>query len=210
MSYWFLIVLIGIVGYLVQNTKFIKIPGWLQVIFWVIMLSLVSKISDTLTGILFIGLIVWWLIRRKNCKRKRDQLAEASTNADQGFPYDVPEDPIKRYASTPNRQAALAELKSSPKELVKYIHQEIDTFFMNEWAKMSAIYSDQKGQFDEDVRDNAGHQMREILDAIFAKFAKQQRAALAEKQSINEELKGKHKEEIDIAMQVYEKWQDKS
>ena len=52
--------------------------------------------------------------------------------------------------------------------------------------------------------------MREILDAIFAKFAKQQRATLAEKQSINEELKGKHKEEIDIAMQVYEKWQDKS
>jgi hypothetical protein len=52
--------------------------------------------------------------------------------------------------------------------------------------------------------------MREILDAISAKFAKKKRAEMVEKQSINEELKAQHKQEIDIAMQVYDKWQDKS
>lgn len=203
------IVIVAFLAYLMHSSKFISIPGWLKCIFWLFVLGVVSKVSDTLTGILFIALIVWWLLSRQNRKRKRDVVEDEPLVDNQAFPFEVPEDPIKRYASTPKRQVALAELKSSPKELVEYIHQEIDTFFMNEWTKMSAIYSDRKGQFDEDVRDNAGHQMREILDAIFAKYAKQQRAVLAEKQSINEELKVKHNEEIDIAMQVYEKWQDK-
>ena len=65
-------------------------------------------------------------------------------------------------------------------------------------------------RFDDDVQENASRQMREILDAIFAKFAKKRRAEMVEQQSINEELKAQHKQEIDIAMQVYDKWQDKA
>lgn len=209
MKYLLIILLVNFVAYLMHNTKFINISGWIKLIFWVFILVFVFKVSDTLTGVVLVSLIVWWLIGRQNRQSKRHTAEVEPLTDKQSLSFDVPQDPIKRYASTPKRQAALGELKSSPKELVKYIHQELDTFFMNEWAKMSAIYSDQTGQFDEDVRENAGRQMREILDAIFAKFAKQQRAVLAEKQSINEELKVKHKEEIDIAMQVYEKWQDK-
>lgn len=210
MMYLGLIVIVGFIAYLTQDKQDKKLPRWLKLIFWVLVLSILSKVSDTLAGAVFIGLIAWWFVKKPSRRRKQQVAEERSDTADAVPHFKSEEDPVKRYASTPKRQAALAELLSTPKELATYIDQEIDTFFMNEWTKMAAIYSDQTGQFDDDVRDNAGHQMREILDAIFAKFAKKKRAELVEKQSINEELKVKHKAEIDIAMQVYDKWQDKA
>ncbi|GFH40428.1 hypothetical protein [Pseudolactococcus insecticola] len=178
----------GIFGFLIIVAIFIKILPWLL-------------------GFAALVLIIWLIVRAVK-KNKVNAAFEAAAEQEKQA-YKIAKSPITRYISTDRCQLALQELKSTPDELKNYSHQEIDTFFMNEWAKMDAIYSDETGQFDADVRDNAFRQMTEILDAIFAKFAKKKRAELIEKQAINEELKAKHKEEIDIAMTVYDKWQDK-
>ena len=207
------ILVVGLIAYLTQDRRQRKMPMWLKVIFWIFVLVALADISEGLSGIIFLTLIVWWFVRRPSRQERKKAKAAAQVEdmrAQAKAASAPPIDPIKRYVSTPKRQEALAELASTPKELADYIHQEIDTFFMNEWTKMSIIYMDQSDQFDDDVQDNAGHQMREILDAIFAKFAKKRRAEMVEQQSINEELKAQHKQEIDIAMQVYDKWQDKA
>ncbi|GFH43375.1 hypothetical protein Hs30E_19260 [Lactococcus hodotermopsidis] len=210
------VIIVGAIAYFTLDKRERRIPRWLKIVFWLIVLGLIVAISEELGGIVVLGLLVWWFVRRTSRKKARVTVAKREKEVISDEPdkpqstYQHLQNPISRYVSTPKRRAALADLESTPKELAGYIHQEIDTFFMNEWTKMAAIYSDETGRFDTDVRDNAARQMREILDAIFAKFAKVKRAELVEKQSINEELKAKHKEEIDIAMQVYEKWQDKS
>ena len=210
MFYLGIIVVVGLIAYLTQNKKKKKMPRWLKVLLVVIALVVLGDISEKLSGIVLLALIVWWFVRRPS-RQNRHQTAETAAMRKQAkSSFAQPIDPIKHYVSTPKRREALVELGSTPKELAVYIHQEIDTFFMNEWTKMSVIYMDQSDQFDDDVQENAGRQMREILDAISAKFAKKKRAEMVEKQSINEELKAQHKQEIDIAMQVYDKWQDKS
>jgi hypothetical protein len=105
---------------------------------------------------------------------------------------------------------ASMSLTINDSEVIAYVLQEIDTFFMNEWTKMMVIFSNESGQFDDEVRENAVEGMREIFDAIFVKFCEKKRAEMTEKQMINDELKAQHKAEIDIAKQVYEKWQDKT
>ena len=210
MFYLGIIVVVGLIAYLTQNSQNKKMPRWLKVLLVVIALVVLGDISEKLSGIVLLALIVWWFVRRPS-RQNRHQTAETAAMRKQAkSSFAQPIDPIKHYVSTPKRREALVELGSTPKELAVYIHQEIDTFFMNEWTKMSVIYMDQSDQFDDDVQENAGRQMREILDAISAKFAKKKRAEMVEKQSINEELKAQHKQEIDIAMQVYDKWQDKS
>lgn len=210
MFYLGIIVVVGLIAYLTQNSRDKKMPRWLKVLLVVIALVVLGDISEKLSGIVLLALIVWWFVRRSS-RQNRHQTAETEAMRKQAkSSFAQPIDPIKHYVSTPKRREALVELGSTPKELAVYIHQEIDTFFMNEWTKMSVIYMDQSDQFDDDVQENAGRQMREILDAISAKFAKKKRAEMVEKQSINEELKAQHKQEIDIAMQVYDKWQDKS
>ena len=210
MFYLGVIVVVGLIAYLTQNRRDTKMPRWLKVLLVVIALVVLGDISEKLSGIVLLALIVWWFVRRPS-RQNRHQTAETAAMRKQAkSSFAQPIDPIKHYVSTPKRREALVELGSTPKELAVYIHQEIDTFFMNEWTKMSVIYMDQSDQFDDDVQENAGRQMREILDAISAKFAKKKRAEMVEKQSINEELKAQHKQEIDIAMQVYDKWQDKS
>lgn len=210
MFYLGIIVVVGLIAYLTQNSRDKKMPRWLKVLLVVIALVVLGDISEKLSGIVLLALIVWWFVRRPS-RQNRHQTAETVAMRKQAkSSFAQPIDPIKHYVSTPKRREALVELGSTPKELAVYIHQEIDTFFMNEWTKMSVIYMDQSDQFDDDVQENAGRQMREILDAISAKFAKKKRAEMVEKQSINEELKAQHKQEIDIAMQVYDKWQDKS
>lgn len=210
MFYLGIIVVVGLIAYLTQNSRDKKMPRWLKVLLVVIALVVLGDISEKLSGIVLLALIVWWFVRRPS-RQNRHQTAETASMRKQAkSSFAQPIDPIKHYVSTPKRREALVELGSTPKELAVYIHQEIDTFFMNEWTKMSVIYMDQSDQFDDDVQENAGRQMREILDAISAKFAKKKRAEMVEKQSINEELKAQHKQEIDIAMQVYDKWQDKS
>lgn len=210
MFYLGIIVVVGLIAYLTQNSRDKKMPRWLKVLLVVIALVVLGDISEKLSGIVLLALIVWWFVRRPS-RQNRHQTAETEAMRKQAkSSFAQPIDPIKHYVSTPKRREALVELGSTPKELAVYIHQEIDTFFMNEWTKMSVIYMDQSDQFDDDVQENAGRQMREILDAISAKFAKKKRAEMVEKQSINEELKAQHKQEIDIAMQVYDKWQDKS
>lgn len=210
MFYLGIIVVVGLIAYLTQNSRDKKMPRWLKVLLVVIALVVLGDISEKLSGIVLLALIVWWFVRRPS-RQNRHQTAETAAMREQAkSSFAQPIDPIKHYVSTPKRREALVELGSTPKELAVYIHQEIDTFFMNEWTKMSVIYMDQSDQFDDDVQENAGRQMREILDAISAKFAKKKRAEMVEKQSINEELKAQHKQEIDIAMQVYDKWQDKS
>lgn len=210
MFYLGIIVVVGLIAYLTQNSRDKKMPRWLKVLLVVIALVVLGDISEKLSGIVLLALIVWWFVRRPS-RQNRHQTAETAAMRKQAkSSFAQPIDPIKHYVSTPKRREALVELGSTPKELAVYIHQEIDTFFMNEWTKMSVIYMDQSDQFDDDVQENAGRQMREILDAISAKFAKKKLAEMVEKQSINEELKAQHKQEIDIAMQVYDKWQDKS
>lgn len=206
------VLVVGSVAYLTQNKRDRKLPTWLKVIFWVLVIGFVFEVSEDLSGFIVLALIVWWLVRRPSRKKKRLAAAQVDPELADFMAKTTarPVDPIERYVSTPKRQKALAELNSNSKELTAYIQQEIDTFFMNEWTKMSVIYADKAGQFDDDVQENAGRQMREILDAIMAKFAKKKRAEMVEKKAINEELKAKHKEEIDIAMQVYDKWQDKA
>jgi hypothetical protein len=204
-----ILVLAGLI-YLTRAMKRRYLRGGLIVALWLVIVVNLDEVSDTLTALFVLGSMIWWLGGVSRRRKKKRQLAEADTAFFETQSTSSPVDnPIRHYATTPKRRAALAELESSPQALESYIHQEIDTFFMNEWTKMAAIYSDQTHQFDEDVRENAGQQMREILDAIFVKFARQERARLAEKLAINEELKSKHKQEIDIAMQVYDKWQDK-
>lgn len=213
MFYLGIIVVIGLIAYLTQDKRQRKMPTWLKVLLVIVGLVVLADISEELMGVAFLALIVWWFVRRPSRQERKKAKAAAQVEAMRAQAKAAsapPIDPIKRYVSTPKRQEALVELNSTPKDLAAYIHQEIDTFFMNEWTKMSVIYMDQSDQFDEDVQDNAGQQMREILDAIFAKFAKKRRAEMVEQQSINEELKAQHKEEIDIAMQVYDKWQDKA
>lgn len=212
MFYLAVILVVGGIAYLTQNKRDRKLPTWMKVVFWILVIAALAEISEKASGFVFLVILVWWLVRRPSRKKKR--LAAAHIEPDladfMAKSTSRPVDPIERYVSTPNRQKALAELNSNSQELTIYIKQEIDTFFMNEWTKMAVIYEDRSNQFDDDVQENAGRQMREILDAIMAKFAKQKRAEMVEKQAINEELKAKHKEEIDIAMQVYDKWQDKA
>ncbi|GAX48020.1 hypothetical protein [Pseudolactococcus reticulitermitis] len=211
MFYLGIALIIGLLAYFMQDKGQRKMPLWLKVILILVVLYDLAMVSEKLSGIAVLALLVWWFVRRPSRQKRQELKAAAKVEAMRAKNASAqPIDPIKRYVSTPKRQEALAELDSTPKELAAYIHQEIDTFFMNEWTKMSVIYTDQSDQFDDDVRDNAGHQMREILDAIFAKFAKKKRAEMVEKQAINAELKAQHKQEIDIAMQVYEKWQDKA
>ena len=211
MFYLGIIVVVGLIAYLTQNKRERKFPTWLKVLLVIVGLVVLADISEELMGIVFLALIVWWLVRRPSRQKRKEAKAAVQVEAMRAQAKSTqPIDPIKRYVSTPKRQEALAELNSTPKDLAAYIHQEIDTFFMNEWTKMSVIYMDQSDQFDDDVQENAGRQMREILDAIFAKFAKKRRAEMVEQQSINEELKAQHEQEIDIAMQVYDKWQDKA
>ncbi|GHU35544.1 hypothetical protein FACS1894192_00380 [Bacilli bacterium] len=211
MFYLGIALIIGLFAYFTQDKGQRKMPLWLKVILILVVLYDLAMVSEKLSGIAVLALLVWWFVRRPSRQKRQELKAAAKVEAMRAKNASAqPIDPIKRYVSTPKRQEALAELDSTPKELAAYIHQEIDTFFMNEWTKMSVIYTDQSDQFDDDVQDNAGHQMREILDAIFAKFAKKKRAEMVEKQAINAELKAQHKQEIDIAMQVYEKWQDKA
>lgn len=211
MFYLGIIVVVGLVVYLTEDKRQRKMPMWLKVLLVIVGLVVLADISEELMGIVFLVLIVGWFVRRPSRQNRRRAAAEVKAMREQAKSSSAqPIDPIKHYVSTPKRREALVELDSTPKELAAYIHQEIDTFFLNEWTKMSVIYTDQSHQFDDDVQENAGYQMREILDAISAKFAKKKRAEMVEKQSINEELKAQHKQEIDIAMQVYEKWQDKS
>lgn len=209
MFYLGIVVVVGLVVYLTEDKRQRKMPTWLKVLLVIVGLVVLADISEELMGVVFLALIVSWFVRRPSRQNRRQAAANAMREQAKSSSAQ-PIDPIKHYVSTPKRREALAELDSTPEELAAYIHQEIDTFFLNEWTKMSVIYTDQSHQFDDDVQENAGYQMREILDAISAKFAKKKRAEMVEKQSINEELKAQHKQEIDIAMQVYEKWQDKS
>ena len=209
MFYLGIVVVVGLVVYLTEDKRQRKMPTWLKVLLVIVGLVVLADISEELMGVVFLALIVSWFVRRPSRQNRRQAAANAMREQAKSSSAQ-PIDPIKHYVSTPKRREALAELDSTPEELATYIHQEIDTFFLNEWTKMSVIYTDQSHQFDDDVQENAGYQMREILDAISAKFAKKKRAEMVEKQSINEELKAQHKQEIDIAMQVYEKWQDKS
>lgn len=203
------ILVVGAVAYLTLDRRERKIPLWLKIVFWIVALGLLAEISEELSGIVLLTVFVWWLVRRSSRKKKRIAANREQEVAAKPQTTHRSINPIQRFATTKKRQAALLELESTPPELIAYINQEIDTFFMNEWTKMDAIYSDETGQFAPEVQENAGRQMREILDAIFAKFAKKRRAELVKKQAINAELKAQHKAEIDIAMQVYEKWQDK-
>lgn len=209
MFYLGIVVVVGLVVYLTEDKRQRKMPTWLKVLLVIVGLVVLADISEELMGVVFLALIVSWFVRRPSRQNRRQAAANAMREQAKSSSAQ-PIDPIKHYVSTPKRREALGELDSTPEELATYIHQEIDTFFLNEWTKMSVIYTDQSHQFDDDVQENAGYQMREILDAISAKFAKKKRAEMVEKQSINEELKAQHKQEIDIAMQVYEKWQDKS
>ncbi|MGO2940349.1 MAG: hypothetical protein ACTIDA_07495 [Pseudolactococcus laudensis] len=209
MFYLGIVVVVGLVVYLTEDKRQRKMPTWLKVLLAIVGLVVLADISEELMGVVFLALIVSWFVRRPSRQNRRQAAANAMREQAKSSSAQ-PIDPIKHYVSTPKRREALGELDSTPEELATYIHQEIDTFFLNEWTKMSVIYTDQSHQFDDDVQENAGYQMREILDAISAKFAKKKRAEMVEKQSINEELKAQHKQEIDIAMQVYEKWQDKS
>ncbi|GAB2022295.1 hypothetical protein RyT2_13690 [Pseudolactococcus yaeyamensis] len=213
MFYLAVALIISLVTYLSQDRRKRIVPTWLILVLVVLGLAVLIEIAGEVIPVVLVALFIWWLVRRPSRQKKKEGKAAAQVEAmrEQARPTSNRAiDPIKRYVSTPKRQEALAELDSTPKELAAYIHQEIDTFFLNEWTKMSVIYRDKSNQFDEDVQDNAGQQMREILDAIFTKFAKKKRAEMVEKQAINEELKAQHKQEIDIAMQVYDKWQDKS
>jgi hypothetical protein len=214
MSALMIVLLVGLVAYFTLDKRERRVPGWAKIILVLVALSFLANISEELVGIVLLALLVWWFVRRSSRKKARRVVVRENLNtAVPKTPVKTSQpaiNPIQRFATTKKRQAALLELNSTPSELIAYIDREIDTFFMNEWTKMSVIYSDETGQFDEDVQENAGRQMREILNAIFAKFARQKRAELSEKQLINDELKAQHKAEIDIAMQVYDKWQDKT
>ena len=69
MMYLGLIVIVGFIAYLTQDKQDKKLPRWLKLIFWVLVLSILSKVSDTLAGAVFIGLIAWWFVKRREAHR---------------------------------------------------------------------------------------------------------------------------------------------
>ena len=106
MMYLGLIVIVGFIAYLTQDKQDKKFPRWLKLIFWVLVLSILSRVSDTLAGAVFIGLIAWWFVKKPSRRRKQQVAEDRSDAADVVPHFKSEEDPVKRYASTPKRQAA--------------------------------------------------------------------------------------------------------